>query len=383
MTTAHRPAEESRSGTISRRRLLGGAAGAVAAGGLGALGSAVATPLAGATVRPSAGGAPAAAAVTTVRNPPEPAFTSRPDLLPPKLQVSVVQSDTAAGLILVTPSALPTTRGLDAASQVAAGLGQPGVMIVDERGELVWFQPTSALATNLQAQTLDGKPVLTYWEGAESGGMGFGTGYVLDATYRRIATVKGGNGVQADLHELQLTPQSTALITGYVKRTADLSAIGGPKKGVVWDSVVQEIDVKTGKVLLDWRSLDHVPVTATNAGLASQAKGGSGLGTAAVPFDYFHVNSAALYGPNEIILSARNTWALYRIDRRTGKLLARINGRSSDYKMGPGTGFYWQHHARLVTPGVLTLFDDGAAPAHEQRSRGLVLAVNDTRGRSR
>jgi hypothetical protein len=367
---------------LSRRSLLGGVAGAAAAGGLASVlpaldGTAAAAERAPATV-PSPGAVlDALTARPALNNPAAPAYRSRPDLLPPKLQASVVQSDPTAGFLIITPSALPSPKGLDPAADIAAGLGQPGLMIADERGELVWFQSTSELATNLQVQSYEGKPVLTYWSGAEAGGIGFGTGYVLDTSYRQIATVKAGNGVQADLHELQLTPQGSALVTGYVKRAADLSAIGGPKRGVIWDSVVQEIEVKTGKVVLDWRALDHVPVTASYAAVGPQAQGGSGLGTAASPFDYFHVNSVALYGESELIVSARNTWALYRLERRTGALIARINGRSSDYKMGPGTAFYWQHHARLVRPGLVTLFDDGAVPPKEAHSRGLVLAVND------
>jgi hypothetical protein len=369
MSTAEQPSGDARRGAISRRKVLAGMAGTVAAGGAGLLGFGSDVNVAAAAAAPESMRSSAVApeqAAAVVRNPAAPAFKSRPDLLPPVLQHSVVQSDTAAGLFLLTPSALPTGKGVDVAAQIGAGLGQPGLMIADEQGRVVWFQPTSVLACNLQVQSYDGKPVLTYWEGLESNGIGFGVGHVLDTSYRQIAAVTGGNGLQADLHELQLTPQGTALITAYVKRAADLTAVKGPAKGTVWESVVQEIDLKTGKVLLDWRSLDHVPVSHTYSALTPG------------PFDYFHVNSVAVYGDDELLVSARNTWALYRINRKTGEVNAHINGRASDYKMSPGTNFYWQHHARQVSPGVVTLFDDGAAPAEEARSRALVLAVDDS-----
>ncbi|HTX01292.1 MAG TPA: arylsulfotransferase family protein [Acidimicrobiales bacterium] len=301
-----------------------------------------------------------------MENPAAPAFKSRPDLLPPTLQVSVLESEPQTGLVLITPSALPTNRGISPATQIAQGLGQPGAMILDEHGRTVWFQPTNGLATNLQVQSYGGEPVLTYWEGTVDDGIGFGTGYILDSSYREVATVRAANGLMADLHELTLTPEGTALITAYDKRAADLTSVKGPKNGTIWDSIVQEIDVKTGKLLMEWRSLDHVAVSE------------SYLGYSPGDFDYFHVNSVSLYGSDELLVSSRNTWALYRLDRSTGTIVARINGKSSDYKMGPATNFYWQHHSRLVSPGTLTVFDDGATPDEEPRSRGLVHAVDDT-----
>lgn len=357
-----------RAGAMSRRRVLGGAAGALVAGGLGALGTALGEGLAGgatATHGSLLSSVSTASRAVVVKSPPEPAFKSRPDLLPPTLQSTLVQADPGGGLIFLTPSALPTNRGLAVSAQVGAGLGQPGAMILDEQGHLIWFQPTDGLAANLQVQSYDGKPVLTYWEGRESNGFGFGTGYILDQSYQQVARVNAGHGVQADLHELQLTAEGTALVTAYATRAADLSSLGGSSRGAVVDGVVQEIDVRNGEVRLDWRSLDYVPFTDSYAPL------GSG------PFDYFHVNSAGIYGQNELLVSSRNTWRLYRIDRTSGELLARINGRVSDYAIGPGAGFSWQHHARRPGPGVVTLFDDAATPAKEPRSRGLVLAVDD------
>jgi len=58
--------------------------------------------------------------------------------------------------------------------------------------------------------------------------------------------------------------------------------VRGPAQQVVLDSVVQEIDVKTGLVLYQWDSLDHVPLTDTYQPLPPSA---------GAPFDYFHINS--------------------------------------------------------------------------------------------
>ena len=45
----------------------------------------------------------------------------------------------------------------------------------------------------------------------------------------------------------------------------DLSPVGGPGDGQVFDGVVEEIDVATGGVLFEWHSLDHVPLTESHA----------------------------------------------------------------------------------------------------------------------
>jgi hypothetical protein len=55
----------------------------------------------------------------------------------------------------------------------------------------------------------------------------------------------------------------------------------------------------------------------------------------------------------------------------------RLGGKRSDFAMGPGTTFAWQHDARAHGGGVLTLFDDGAAPEVEPQSRALLLAVDE------
>ncbi len=61
-----------------------------------------------------------------------------------------------------------------------------------------------------------------------------------------------------------------------------------------------------------------------------------------------------------LLVSARNAWALYKLDRSTGKVLWRLNGNRSDFTMGPGSKFYWQHYTRYVPASDITAFDDGS-----------------------
>ncbi|HEY5274405.1 MAG TPA: arylsulfotransferase family protein [Acidimicrobiales bacterium] len=295
----------------------------------------------------------------------ESVFHSRPDLVPPRCQMTVPLSDLSPGYILLSPSLIPSARALTRNSGLSLGVGQEGVMLLDSDNHVVWFLPTDQLATNLQVQQYRGEPVLTFWQGAIVGGIGYGEVVILDANYRQVAVIRGGNGLKADLHDCTLTPEGTALVTAYTTKKADLSALGGSKHGEVFDSVVQEIDVASGKVVHEWHSMDHVPVSE------SQSKPGKGA------FDYFHINSVSLDDPDHLLVSARNTWALYRVDRSSGEVVSRLGGKKSDFALGPGVEFYWQHHSRRQPNGTITVFDDGATPAKEGQSRGLVLRLDD------
>ena len=343
---------------ISRRALL-------TRGGQGALGLAAL----------SAGGGldlgRAAAAKTTTPTPPPtklrrpPRFRTAPNIVPPRLQVVDYGIVPANGLLMTTPSPLPIGRALTTAQAVEARLGMSGMMISNPNGSLIWFLPESGFSTNLQVQTYRNQPVLTYWTGRIDNGIGYGNGYLLSQRYETVATVKAGNGLQADLHELTLTPQGTALVTAYRVSPADVSAIGGSSSGQVFESVVQEVDLATGKVLLQWNSLDHVPVS--DSYFTAQGTG---------PQDYFHVNSVALWDDTHLLISGRNTWAVYLVDRRTGAVVWRLGGKRSSFSIGPGASFYWQHHVRRIGPGQMTVFDDGAYPPEEPQSRALVLNVD-------
>jgi hypothetical protein len=80
-------------------------------------------------------------------------------------------------------------------------------------------------------------------------------------------------------------------------------------------------------------------------------------------------------------VSARHTHALYKIDRRTGRILWRLGGKRSDFALGPGVRFAWQHDARRRPDGTISLFDNEAAPQTGPQSRGLVLRVDERRRR--
>jgi arylsulfotransferase ASST len=254
-----------------------------------------------------------------------------------------------------------------------------GPVIADNRGRILWYlQLEHPLeATDFRTQTYRGKPVLTWWQGTISkAGIGRGEYVVYDASYRQIATVKATKGLEGDLHEFQLTPRGTAYLSVYAPRSMDLTAVGGPRDGTIFESIVQEVDVASGRVVWEWHSADHLPVSEG----VTPPKDGK-------PHDYFHVNSVDEDADGNLLISARNMHAIYAVRKQTGRVLWRLGGKRSDFRMAPGARFAFQHDATwlsdgpLTSDGMLSLFDNEATPRQADQSRGLVLRL-DMRART-
>ena len=142
-----------------------------------------------------------------------------------------------------------------------------------------------------------------------------------------IATVRAGNGLNEDAHEFLLTPQGTALVTIYDVVTADLSSVGGSKNAQVWEGSIQEIDVATDKVIFEWHSLGKVGFDESYWPLPDSS-------TAA--WDYIHINGIAIDDDGNLLLSARHTSTVYKLDRHTGAVIWRLGGKKSDFRFGAG-----------------------------------------------
>ncbi len=292
-----------------------------------------------------------------------PPFATQPDLRPPTLKTAVSRPGTANGAILLTPN--PTLG--------QATPDQSGPMIVDGRGRLVWFTPRDpATALDLEMQHYEGRPVLSWWEGkTHSAGYGDGEYVLMDETYREVARIRAGNGYQADLHDLVITPQNTALVMIYNPVIANAALINRVYDRAVIDAVVQEIDIATGSVLFEWHSLGYLELSESYFPVPARTSDA---------YDYVHPNSLALDRDGNIWMSARHTWSVYKIDRVTGALYWRLGGKRSNFDMGDGTSFSWQHDVLPLGNGLVSLFDNGAsAPgvASRDRSRGVELRVDE------
>jgi hypothetical protein len=285
-------------------------------------------------------------------------YHSQPGLAPAAVRLSRWSPHAAPGAIFLAPQDGPV---------------QDGPEIIGPGGGLIWFHPipNREEASDFKVQTYRGRPVLTWWQGYVTAGVGVGEDEIYNTSYQPVATVKAGNGLSSDLHEFKLTPQNTALVTAYYPVYWDATSVRGPKRETVLDAVVQEIDIPTGLVLFQWDSLDHVPLTATYAKVPNPHTRN--------PFDYFHVNAAEEDDDGNLLISARNTWAIYKVNHETGQIMWTLGGKQSSFRLGPGASFAFQHDARVRAANDLfiTIFDDGAGPpAIERQSRAIKLILD-------
>jgi hypothetical protein len=287
-------------------------------------------------------------------------YRSRPDLRPPEIQVFKRGAGTAEGLIFIAPKKV-------FGAKPRAGL-QSGPLIIDGTGEPVWFAPNDrGNVTDFRVQQYQGRPVLTWWQGRAVLGTGEGVVQIADSSYKPVKTVRGGNGYQLDFHETTITPKGTLLGLVYNPVARDLSFRGGPKRARVVDAVVQEIDIATGLVMFEWHSLGTIGL---EEGRGPIPKGENPL------WDYVHPNSAVITNDGNLLISARETWAGYKLDRKTGRLMQRIGGKKSDLRLAPSAVFAWQHDIQEQPDGTLRIFDNQAAPKVRDESRGLILSVD-------
>jgi hypothetical protein len=284
-------------------------------------------------------------------------FVTRPDLEPPTVDVTADAGGQPPEDMFLAPY---------------AGPGQYGPMILDGTGKMIWFKPVpaGARAADLRVQEYEGKPVLTWWQdpliadGRRDAGV-----VIADTSYRDVAIVRAGNGYQPDLHTFLIAPRGIAFTTVYDAIRCNLTAQGGPADGAVADTVVQELDLRTGLVRFEWHSLDHVALVDSYQPVRPN-------GTPTSPWDYFHINMIDPQTNGDLLVDSRNTWAAYEVDPTSGEILWRIGGRHSSFAMGPGATPAWQHDAVEQTGGRVTFFDNGATPKVQPQSRGIVLSLD-------
>jgi len=285
-------------------------------------------------------------------------------------------------------------------------LSNPGPMILDNYGELVWSRhfdnKFGGQAYDFMVQTYQGQDYLTFWLGDDRvRGHGSGWYYMLNSSYDIVHKVGAAGGLSADLHEFLITPEDTALMTMYQIVPHDVTEFrdfdpNNPEDqnpNYIWDCLFQEVAIETGALVFEWRASDHLNINETYHGI------GSG-GTKSDPFDWFHINSIQKDELGNYLISARYTHSLLYIDGKTGDIIWHLGGRSNmflDLSDGYSVNFAWQHDARFlaldtfpnmytppkkkagVSTKLISLFDNAAEDQHYEYgltySRGLLLEI--------
>ena len=302
--------------------------------------------------------------------------SQRPDLHPPIINFQILRPE------LVTPGYifLAPYRNID-----------PGPYIYDNDGNLVWSGagysgPRTAHAPRVGQYK--GKDVLYYYTGQQHQGFARGHGVIMDQSYRTIKTVEAsGAGASSDMHEFRFTPHSdgtSALLTVYQPRQYDLTTNPrfNVKGGMGWvvEGVFQEIEIDTGRLIFEWRSLDHIdPGEAWTLPSGSDTSG-DGLHEQS-PWDYFHLNSIDKNQEGDYLISARHVSALYRLSGKDGSIMWQMGGANPSFEQ-TNFVFSYQHHVRWVsensTHEVISFYDNGSNTFNStaQFSHGWIIVID-------
>jgi hypothetical protein len=300
---------------------------------------------------------------------PAPAVAAAPTA-PPPLTFLTPHGPQGHGDIFITPTGDSSTYA-------------NGPEILNRDGNVVWFHaiPQGLTAADFRTQNYRGQPVLTFWQGTGFGGLSTGTDYIYNDNYQQIASVNAGNGLSADGHEFLITPWNTALILSYTTATANLTSIGGPADQTVINGVVQEIDIRTGRVLFQWNSEDHVPFSQSEQPLPASPS---------TPWDWFHINAVHLDTDGNLLIDARDTWTTYKVNRFTGQIIWQLGGKDSSFRVQAAPGqslddageiFAWQHDPEALGDDRYTFFDNESAGTPEFAVTRAVTVKLDPRDR--
>jgi hypothetical protein len=310
----------------------------------------------------------------------EASFQSAPKFAPPLLTVNRSSKGQAPGFIF---TAIFQNKFLQPPLT-----GQGGPMILDNQGRYVWLQPANTTTApdtlNLQVQRYQGKPVLSYWNGTvKNTGEMVGTWHVLNDRYKEIAHFTSENGWDPSGHELRITSRGTALTTGYKYiPNRNLTSMGGGESQTLLDSGVIEYDLKTGKIVHEWSADQHIPMEQSYSKTSPQNPNA---------FDPWHINSIDVDADGNWLVSMRNTWAVYKINSKTGEILWTLGGKASTIAVPDNVAFAFQHDARLLPNSQISIFDNdccalipqpsgppqAAPPVHGKQTRGMVMKLDE------
>lgn len=301
--------------------------------------------------------------------------------------------NSSPGYLFLTPSGSGTTS--------------EAPILISDANELIWSGPSGGWVYNgFRVQQIHNKPYLTYWKGNSSAtfGHGYGSVRILNSSYHEVYNICPSaqeldlvtpNHVSYDCyidqHESFVTSQGTLIATAYNVTQADLTSVGGPRNGWIFDSLFYEIDLATGAVLFRWRSLDHlpkIPLTQSQYPFVLPGSNTTFGTTQALPWDYFHINSVQALADGYLV-NSRHLFSTYKVTK-DGSIDWHLSGSQAipgDFTLPPSVYFSWQHDPRIanVTNSSLTITyfnnDNSEAQNGTNSTTGLALSL-DLKSRS-
>ncbi len=216
------------------------------------------------------------------------------------------------------------------------------LLIMDNNGDIVWYKSVADQRAGYDFK-VQPNGLITYFSTDDA------VYHVLDSRYNEVATYKAGNGLYGDLHEFLMLPNGHVMFTIYDGQMIDMSKYvqGGNPQANVIGTVIQEQD-RSGNVVWEWRSWDHIPFTETWTSLTADT------------VDYVHGNALSFDLDGNLLLSSRNLSEIKKINYNTRDVIWTLGGKANNFKfINEDELFGAQHDIRVLPNGNITLFDNG------------------------
>ncbi|GGC57172.1 hypothetical protein GCM10011410_07170 [Hoyosella rhizosphaerae] len=296
-------------------------------------------------------------------------FISAPHLRPPVVKDMFKLESATTGMLLFAPhfrsssdadewdALIEDAAAEDSAARDAEPLAarpDAGILMVTNGGETSWFLPAwdDIELRNVAVQNLGDQQVITYWRGSVVDEQtGEGEFVIVGSDMGELRTVNAANDLRASFQDLVLTARNSALLIAHPVVRLD--------EGDIRTTIVQEVALDTGEVLFEWNALDHVDPSESTVEKPQDDE---------VPWDYFHGTSVSEGTDGSVLISARNTSTVYKVDRETGTIVWRLGGKLSDFTGDDDARFSYQNDVRWRNEGRISLLDSGIPPVDRRDS---------------
>jgi hypothetical protein len=261
-----------------------------------------------------------------------------------------------------------------------SGVPTPGYYLVDSayygivfdtHGVPVWYTRGNN-TINLDSPAVDTISLMPNY------GVGAGARFEVRNLDSDLTTVfQAAGGEQTDPHEFQALPNGNhLLIATPIKPGVDLTGLQqfGANQNLL-DCEIQELD-PAGNLVWSWSASDHVDPVLESLEPLDQV----------TSVDVYHCNAIEPDASGNLLVSMRETNALFYIDRDSGQVVWKLGGSAYNkdgaaliqVENDPQTTFVMQHDARFRPNGNVTLFDDHSEGTGV--ARGVEYAIDHEAG---
>jgi uncharacterized protein YndB with AHSA1/START domain len=249
------------------------------------------------------------------------------------------------------------------------------VILMDGHGVPVWWRRGGAAPFN-SLLLPDGNLAWTRWYG-DPFGMRDASAWEVHRLDGSLVRTLRTLGSPTDTHDMEPLPNGNFLLLTYrLRRDAALAPYGGEGTGNVMDGELQEL-TPAGKLVWSWSSRDHIKPSETTHSIGRTLPDGTGA------FDVFHLNSAVPDGHGGLVISARHTDSVYRLDRATGAVTWKLGGTKRPQSLRVegdprSPTLRRQHDARVLPDGTVTVFDNRSGIGSPRAVRFRIDASSHT-----